>query len=82
MKGKRDIVGYAVRELGGLRSWYKKRKHGKCGKGVFLDSSKEKAKVYRTEQDATSLAEWLNRCGFKYKDGTGYRFEVVPIFAI
>ena len=78
MNGKRDVVGYAVREVDGLRSWYQKRD----GRGVFFDSSREKAKVYRTKQGATSLVEWLNRHGFKYKDGTGFRFEVVPIFAI
>ena len=77
MKCKTKTVGYAVREVDGLRSWYQKRD----GRGVFFDSSREKAKVFETKQGATSLVEWLNRCGFKYKDGTGFRFEVVPIFA-
>jgi hypothetical protein len=82
MKDKGDIVGYAVREVDGLQCWYKRGRHGEFGRGVFLDSSREKAKVYRTKQGATSVAELLNKCGFKYKDGTGYRFEVVPIFAV
>lgn len=79
MEGKRDIVGYAVREVDGLRCWYKRGRHGKYGRGVFLDSSREKAKVYRTKRGATSVVELLNKRGFKYKDGTAYRFEVVPI---
>ena len=82
MKKGKNILGYAVREVDGLRCWYKKGRHGKYGRGVFLDSSIEKAKVYRTKQGATSVVELLNKHGFKYKDGTGYRFEVVPIFAI
>lgn len=78
VKCKTKTVGYAVREVDGLRSWYQKKNE----QGVYFDSSREKAKVYRTKQGATSLVEWLNRRGFKYKDGTGFRFEVVPIFAI
>lgn len=75
MKCKRDIVGYAVREVDGLRCWYKKRSRS----GVFLDSSKERARVYETERGASSAANLLNILGYKYKDGTDYRFEVVPI---
>ena len=75
VKGR--MKGWAVREVDGLRCWYEK----KDGRGVFLDSSREKAKVYRTKQDATSVVELLNKCGFKYMDGTAYRFEVVPFSA-
>jgi hypothetical protein len=75
-------TAYAVREVGGLQCWYKKGRHGKYGRGVFLDSLKERAKVYETERGASSSAERLNKLGYKYKDGTSYRFEVVPIFAV
>ena len=76
VKGR--MKGWAVREVDGLRCWYKKRRNGR---GVFLDSSRERAKVYETERGASSSAERLNKLGYKYKDGTAYRFEVVPFSA-
>lgn len=75
MKCKKKIVGYGIRELGGLRCWFRKRDK----RGVFLNTSKGKAKVYRTERGAASRAKWLNGLVYRYADGTRYEFAVVPI---
>ena len=75
MKGKRDIVGYAVRESGGLRCWVSKRNK----QGVFLDSSPSKARVYAERNGAVAAKCLLNNMGYKYKDGTPYHFEVVEV---
>lgn len=72
---KGRIKGWAVRETGGLRCWYSKTSRRR----VFLDSSKDKAKVYKTKQEAESAADLLNRKGFDYKDGTPYYFEVMEV---
>lgn len=74
-KGKNILGGYAVRELGGLRCWFSKRDK----RGVFLDTSKGKAKVYRTERGAASRAKWLNGLVYRYADGTRYEFAVVKV---
>ena len=72
---KGRVKGWAVRETGGLRCWYKKTDR----RGVFLDSSKDNAKVYKTKQGAESAADFLNHRGFNYKDGTPYHFEVEEV---
>ena len=75
MAKNQETVGYAVRERDGLRCWYKRSNT----KGVYLDSSFTKARVYANRIDADRAAKLLNKYEFKYKDGTPYVFDTVEI---
>ena len=68
--------GLVVREVGGLRCYYKGRKNGKV---FLLDSSVAKAKVYKCKAKAEDMRKRLDSRGFKYRDGEVVKFALEEV---
>lgn len=75
MKAK-NTQGWVVREVGGLRCYYKGR--GGC-KEFLLDSSVAKAKVYKCKAKAENMRKSLDAKEFKYRDCEVVRFAIEEV---